>query len=144
VTWHDHLVIVLEVCVVVVLIGLTAAAVLGKFGGNWTDPVSSRRREQLPDGDLGRDDLLALRFSQGLRGYRMDQVDAVITRLSEELEDRDRRISALRGGSGAHHASGADAAGAADRSEGSRAEATGRHTPGHEERGPADDEGSEG
>jgi DivIVA domain-containing protein len=109
VTWHDHLVIVLELCVVVVLVGLTAAAMLGKFGGDWSDPVSSRRQEQLPDGHLGRDDLLALRFDQGLRGYRMDQVDAVITRLTEELEDRDRQLASLRRGPEGRSEGGPDA-----------------------------------
>nr|WP_231705976.1 DivIVA domain-containing protein [Arthrobacter sp. zg-Y40] len=47
-----------------------------------------------PDaGDVGR-----LRFSVALRGYRMDQVDAVLDRLAEALAARDAKISALEAG----------------------------------------------
>nr|WP_231708807.1 DivIVA domain-containing protein [Arthrobacter sp. zg-Y20] len=47
-----------------------------------------------PDaGDVG-----GLRFSVALRGYRMDQVDAVLDRLAEALAARDAKISALEAG----------------------------------------------
>lgn len=49
----------------------------------------------LPDrpaaSDIGR-----LRFSLGLRGYRMDQVDEVLDRLAEALAERDALIEALQ------------------------------------------------
>ncbi len=41
-------------------------------------------------GDVDR-----LRFSLGLRGYRMDQVDEVLDRLRDELAARDARIAEL-------------------------------------------------
>ena len=44
-------------------------------------------------GDVDR-----LRFSLGLRGYRMDQVDEVLDRLRDELAARDARITELETG----------------------------------------------
>ncbi|NYE95069.1 DivIVA domain-containing protein [Psychromicrobium silvestre] len=41
------------------------------------------------------EDVDRVRFSLGLRGYRMDQVDQVLDRLSYELDARDERIAAL-------------------------------------------------
>ena len=37
----------------------------------------------------------ALRFTVALRGYRMDEVDAVLDRLVGEIEVRDARIAEL-------------------------------------------------
>ena len=61
-------------------------------------------------GDVDR-----LRFSLGLRGYRMDQVDEVLDRLRDELADRDARITELEAAAGvAGHDGGSPAsAGAA-------------------------------
>ncbi|WP_394939160.1 DivIVA domain-containing protein [Psychromicrobium sp. YIM B11713] len=41
------------------------------------------------------EDIDRIRFSLGLRGYRMDQVDQVLDRLSAELTRRDQRIADL-------------------------------------------------
>jgi DivIVA domain-containing protein len=52
---------------------------------------------ELPDGRLaGGDDLRALRLSVALRGYRMDEVDWLLERLSEQVDSRDREIARLR------------------------------------------------
>jgi DivIVA domain-containing protein len=52
---------------------------------------------ELPDGRLADgDDLRALRLSVALRGYRMDEVDWLLDRLSEQVETRDREIARLR------------------------------------------------
>ena len=40
-------------------------------------------------------DVDRLRFSLGLRGYRMDQVDEVLDRLRDELAAKDLRIAEL-------------------------------------------------
>ena len=48
-----------------------------------------------PDRPLMRTDVDMLRFSVGLRGYRMDEVDDVLDRLAYDLEARDARISVL-------------------------------------------------
>lgn len=43
---------------------------------------------ELPPGEIRADDLRSLRFSLAFRGYRMDQVDAVIERLAAQLAER--------------------------------------------------------
>ena len=75
------------VLIVVLLIGLTTAAVLGKLGGFMADPTSSRSFGGLPPGPLAVDDLAHLRFDQALRGYRMDEVDGVIDALSARIRE---------------------------------------------------------
>jgi DivIVA domain-containing protein len=41
------------------------------------------------DGEVGADDLRRVRFSLAFRGYRMSEVDALLSRLAREMEDRD-------------------------------------------------------
>jgi DivIVA domain-containing protein len=43
------------------------------------------------DGVLGAEDLRRVRFSLAFRGYRMSEVDALLSRLAGEMEDRDLR-----------------------------------------------------
>ncbi|MFQ4149202.1 DivIVA domain-containing protein [Arthrobacter sp. LAPM80] len=43
-------------------------------------------------------DVDSLRFSLGLRGYRMDQVDEILDKLRDELAAKDARIAALEAG----------------------------------------------
>ena len=48
------------------------------------------------DGEpVGEADVAAVRFDTGLRGYRTDQVDAVLRRLAWEIGRRDERIAEL-------------------------------------------------
>jgi DivIVA domain-containing protein len=54
---------------------------------------------------MAKEDVDRLRFSVGLRGYRMDEVDDVLDRLAADLAERDQRIEALEGeirGAGRH------------------------------------------
>jgi DivIVA domain-containing protein len=52
---------------------------------------------ELPDDRLADgDDLRALRLSVAVRGYRMDEVDWLLDRLSEQVDTRDREIARLR------------------------------------------------
>jgi DivIVA domain-containing protein len=52
---------------------------------------------ELPDDRLARgDDLRALKLSVAVRGYRMDEVDWLLDRLSEQVDTRDREIARLR------------------------------------------------
>lgn len=44
-------------------------------------------------GPLGAEDLRSVRFSLALRGYRMSEVDALLTRLASELERRDAQAT---------------------------------------------------
>ncbi|UUL77685.1 DivIVA domain-containing protein [Pseudarthrobacter sp. Fe7] len=43
------------------------------------------------------EDVTRLRFSLGLRGYRMDQVDQVLDELRDQLAERDAELAELRG-----------------------------------------------
>lgn len=45
---------------------------------------------QLPTTPLTADDVEQVRFSSAPRGYRMEEVDAVLERLARELAERDR------------------------------------------------------
>jgi len=80
-------VIVFLLCIVVLLIGLTAAAVLGKFGGFMAEPTSSQSFSGVPMEGLCSADVGGLQFDQALRGYRMDQVDEVLDALSARLRE---------------------------------------------------------
>lgn len=44
---------------------------------------------------LTADDLAAVQFNTGVRGYRMDEVDALLARLQAEMLERDSREQAL-------------------------------------------------
>ena len=57
-------------------------------------PVRGLPPVLLPE-ELAPADVDRLRFSLGLRGYRMDQVDEVLDRLRDELAVREHRIAGL-------------------------------------------------
>ena len=104
--------IVLFLLIVVVLIGLTAAAVLGRIGGFMADPTSSRAFSGLPDdpaGSLSSADIERVHFEQALRGYRMDQVDEVIGALSARLRELETEIGSWRSQGVSHDSPPADA-----------------------------------
>ena len=87
---------VLLLVVVLVVIGLVVAVASGRIGGGMGPQVSTRPYRGLPDGPVTAADVDGVRFSLGLRGYRMDEVDAVLDRLREELRDRDEELAAWR------------------------------------------------
>lgn len=85
---------------------LAAAVVLYVVGLNKPDPEAAVYQDGLtaPVANLPPvllpaspepADVDKLRFSLGLRGYRMDQVDEVLDRLRDELAARDLRIAEL-------------------------------------------------
>lgn len=78
-------------CIVLVLVvgGCVAVALAGRGGA--LRPVYDDRPDVLVPADepLSGATLRSVRFSVGLRGYRMDEVDALLARLAEQL-DRDR------------------------------------------------------
>jgi DivIVA domain-containing protein len=51
----------------------------------------------LPPDTVGPPEVERLRFSLAFRGYRMDEVDDVLDRLTAELQARDARIAELQG-----------------------------------------------
>lgn len=67
-------------------------------GGHMSEPVQDRPDLALPSGSLlERTDVDQVRFSVGVRGYRMDEVDDVLDRLAAEIDLRERRIAELEG-----------------------------------------------
>lgn len=59
------------------------------------EPTPSLPPVLLPDHPAA-EDVGRIRFSLGLRGYRMDQVDEVLDRLAAALAERDELIETLR------------------------------------------------
>jgi DivIVA domain-containing protein len=65
-------------------------------GGGVGDTYPDRPDVALPDDrPLVKNDIDGARFTVGWRGYRMDEVDAVLDRLAAEIDYRDRLISEL-------------------------------------------------
>lgn len=82
---------------VVAVLALGVAAVVAAGGGGQMakDPVHDTYAARLPDEPITGADLRTLRFGVGLRGYAMDQVDALLDRLAAEIDVRDARIAEL-------------------------------------------------
>jgi DivIVA domain-containing protein len=76
------------------------AAVSVGHGSPLSDTSVDRREPLLPADPVSAADVESLRFTMALRGYRMDEVDAVLERLSTELSVRDAEIGRLRSGVG--------------------------------------------
>jgi DivIVA domain-containing protein len=71
---------------VVLLMGAVAVVAAGK-GEPMTEVYDDRPDAAVPVGrPLGAEDLRAVRFTTAVRGYRMSEVDALLARLSDELE----------------------------------------------------------
>jgi len=85
------------VLLILAVVGAVAAVATGRIAGGLDAPASSLPSRGLPPGDVSADDLGAVRFAPALRGYRMDQVDAVLDRLADELARRDAELRRLRG-----------------------------------------------
>ncbi len=81
--------------VALVVAGVVAAVAVGRVPGGLEEPTTSRPSRALPDGPLAADDLDRVRFSLGLRGYRMDEVDALLDRVRDEVAARDARVAEL-------------------------------------------------
>ncbi|PPK98807.1 DivIVA domain-containing protein [Kineococcus xinjiangensis] len=89
--------IVLVLVLLVLAVAAAAAAVAtGRIGGGMGPATSTSPYTGLPEGEVRPEDVDAVRFSVGLRGYRMDEVDAVLARLREELRERDEELAAWR------------------------------------------------
>ena len=95
--------------IVFVLLGIAVVAGVALLAsGRWQDrglPPDLNDRGvpdfvDLPLGALTEDDLQELQIDPALRGYRMDEVDAVIERLMAEISDRDEVIRQLQAESG--------------------------------------------
>ena len=64
--------------------------------GGFEEPPANLPPVLLPEHAVP-EDVTRLRFSLGLRGYRMDQVDQVLDELRDQLAAKDAEIAGLRG-----------------------------------------------
>jgi DivIVA domain-containing protein len=89
--------VVLVLVVAVVVVGALALVLAGRtgFAAPLSEPVSTLPPVLLPPSP-GPADVERLRFSPGLRGYRMDQVDEALDVLTDALAERDAEIERLR------------------------------------------------
>ena len=95
----------IQVLIVLAVVAMVAAVAAGVVRGGLDEPASSLPatglddglpRDGLPDDRLSSGDLAQVRFSLGLRGYRMDEVDEVLDRAGVELDARDAQVRDLR------------------------------------------------
>jgi DivIVA domain-containing protein len=72
---------------VLVVLALGGVAVVAAGRGGSLPPVRDDRPDvPLPDGPLSARDLRRVRFPLAVRGYRMAEVDALLSRLADQLE----------------------------------------------------------
>jgi DivIVA domain-containing protein len=95
IAWHDP-----PVPILLLLAALAVLAVVALVASGRGDPMPAVEPDRSPRGTLPTaqitpDDIDQLRFSLGFRGYRMDEVDTVLDRLTAELAVRDKRIAEL-------------------------------------------------
>ena len=75
---------------VVLAMGGVAVVAAGR-GGSLPEEYDDRPDVRVPaTGPLTSDDVRGVRFSLGLRGYRMSEVDALLERLATQLEEASR------------------------------------------------------
>jgi DivIVA domain-containing protein len=75
------------------VIGVVVAVATGVIAGGMDEPASSVPARGLPAGPVAADDLDDVRFTPALRGYRIDQVEAVLDRVREEVARRDDELA---------------------------------------------------
>ncbi|WP_375781944.1 DivIVA domain-containing protein [Streptomyces zingiberis] len=86
----------LLIALVAVVAAVTLAVVGGDDGAALPEAEPDRLADPLPPSrPVGRADVEAVRFAVTARGYRMADVDEVLSRLGAELAERDARIAEL-------------------------------------------------
>lgn len=106
--WHDGTVSFFLVFLAVVLVAAVLWAGLGRrarktggaalpalLDGGFDEPPANLPPVLLPE-RAAPEDVEQIRFSLGLRGYRMDQVDQVLDELRDQLTARDTELAELR------------------------------------------------
>jgi DivIVA domain-containing protein len=89
VTWFFALLVVLAM-------GGVAVVASGR-GGSLPEEYDDRPDVRVPaTGPLTSDDVRGVRFSLGLRGYRMSEVDALLARVAAQLDERAADLPADR------------------------------------------------
>ena len=93
----DHRLVTLVLTLLIMaVVAVVAAVAAGRIAGGLDAPASSLPGRGLPEGPVDVAALDRVRFSPALRGYRMDEVDDVLDRLTAELRRRDEEIAWLR------------------------------------------------
>jgi DivIVA domain-containing protein len=78
------------VVVLVVIVGAVAVFAAGRDNA-MAEAYEDRPDQTIPSGQpLTAEDVQEVRFSSALRGYRMDEVDALLDRIAAELSDREQ------------------------------------------------------
>ncbi|PUA79544.1 DivIVA domain-containing protein [Nocardioides currus] len=72
---------------VVLTMGGVALVAAGR-GGALPEEYADRPDVLVPAGRLAGDDLRRVRFTLAFRGYRMGEVDALLARLAEQLDEQ--------------------------------------------------------
>lgn len=89
--------IIIGVVLLVLVLGAAAAVAVARADvPGVPETVTTTSATPLPAGPLAAADVHDVRFDQAVRGYRMEQVDAALSRLASELGERDVEISRLR------------------------------------------------
>lgn len=70
---------------IVVTLGGVAAVAAG-IGGVMASADDDRRPLDLPEGPITAAELREVRLNVAVRGYRMDEVDALLARLADQME----------------------------------------------------------
>lgn len=78
----------------VVLVGGFAALVVGRVGYDPLSEATTTQADPVLSDDFGSGEISAVRFDTALRGYRMDQVDAVLDQLQARIEELEARLAA--------------------------------------------------
>ncbi|HNA99493.1 MAG TPA: DivIVA domain-containing protein [Marmoricola sp.] len=74
------------VVLIILLLGGVAVVAVG-YGASMQPAESDRRSPALPAGRITATDLREVRFNAAVRGYRMDEVDELISRLVNQMSD---------------------------------------------------------
>ena len=78
---------VLFTAVGVLLIGGFAALVVGRVGYDPLSEATTTQADPVLSEDFASGEITTVRFDTALRGYRMDQVDAVLDRLQTRIAE---------------------------------------------------------
>jgi len=88
----------LVVVLAVLAVGVLAAVVVSRLPiPGVEDAVTTQSHGGLAPGTVHAAQVRSVRLDVAARGYRMDQVDAMLSRLADAIEERDGEIDRLRG-----------------------------------------------
>jgi DivIVA domain-containing protein len=78
----------------VLLVGGFAALIVGRVGYDPLSEATTTQADPELSEEFGSGEIAAVRFDTALRGYRMDQVDAVLDQLQTRIEELEARLAA--------------------------------------------------